>query len=406
MLHLRHNISAVQHKALNVVLDGLNNQFEKNVEASDNEFEIPVSFLSEAKKLDCTGLKSLKKNFENVVSITYDTLSEDGSVYELVVPLTSARYVKGERHFSVGVNPKFINICRGFFRNKKEGILPLPIDELRRLTSPNALRFYELFMLYARVNRSSITRDIDDIKEWLGIDKKKYQGRINNFKARVIESPRKEIIENTNLYYDFEVMKKGRTVVGIKFFNITYKGKKKRSKGLNNKKVVQSSSKEFKELVGYGIRIEEAEECAREYPSLEFIKESIKTTDYESTKKDIGNKQGYLVRVLGKNWKGFCEKKEILKTKDSNKPKRAGKIIEENMKAEQVKRAEMEKCLSIFRELSKQEQQERIKAYKKEKEAVGDTFFVEQVIEETLAREYCEEIGAIQSSVEQTVLDM
>ena len=83
-----------------------------------------------------------------------------------------------------------------------------------RLTSRNQLRMYELLKQYEPIGMREIK--LDKLKDWLGIDQDEYS-MFNKFKIRVLDACQKALLENTDIKYDYELMKTGRRVSGVRF---------------------------------------------------------------------------------------------------------------------------------------------------------------------------------------------
>ena len=83
-----------------------------------------------------------------------------------------------------------------------------------RLTSRNQLRMYELLKQYEPIGMREIK--LDKLKDWLGINQDDYS-MFNKFKIRVLDACQKALLENTDIKYDYELMKTGRRVTGVRF---------------------------------------------------------------------------------------------------------------------------------------------------------------------------------------------
>jgi plasmid replication initiation protein len=90
------------------------------------------------------------------------------------------------------------------------------LDNVKDLNSVYATRIYELLKQYEPIGKRTI--DIDDLKCMLGIKPNQYE-KYGMFKKRVILKSQEELRENeeTDIYFDFEEIKKGRKVTAIKF---------------------------------------------------------------------------------------------------------------------------------------------------------------------------------------------
>lgn len=82
------------------------------------------------------------------------------------------------------------------------------------LKSSNQLAIYEILKQYEKIGTRIIT--IADLKILLGISEKEYP-IWSDFKKRVVDSCQKSLKEHTDIYFDYEPIKKGRKFVSIKF---------------------------------------------------------------------------------------------------------------------------------------------------------------------------------------------
>ena len=117
-----------------------------------------------------------------------------------------------------------------------------------RLTSRNQLRMYELLKQYEPIGMREIK--LDQLKDWLGINQDEYK-RWDKFKESILDACQKALLENTDIKYDYELMKTGRRVTGVRFIikkNEDYKDPLKLEEYINSisdyeKKLVPLSNK-------------------------------------------------------------------------------------------------------------------------------------------------------------------
>ncbi|MCB2295785.1 replication initiation protein [Clostridium algoriphilum] len=87
-----------------------------------------------------------------------------------------------------------------------------------------SFRLYELLKQYEKIGNRIIT--INDLRTALDIGVKKY-AIYSNLKQKVINIIKKEINENTDIYFEYEEIKTNRKVTGIKFYIKANKTKNK-----------------------------------------------------------------------------------------------------------------------------------------------------------------------------------
>ena len=96
----------------------------------------------------------------------------------------------------------------------KEKYFKYALWNVLRLTSRNQIRMYELLKQYESIGMREI--NLDKLKDWLGIEQNEYS-RFERFKVRVLDACQKALLENTDIKYDYELMKTGRRVSGVRF---------------------------------------------------------------------------------------------------------------------------------------------------------------------------------------------
>lgn len=78
------------------------------------------------------------------------------------------------------------------------------------LTSKNQFRMYEILKQYENIGEREIS--IEQLKDWLGIEKEEYSGTSGskNFRVKVLEACQKALKEKTDICYEFKKGKGGR----------------------------------------------------------------------------------------------------------------------------------------------------------------------------------------------------
>jgi plasmid replication initiation protein len=87
-----------------------------------------------------------------------------------------------------------------------------------RLRSSNQLRMYEILKQYEKIG--SRVLGVEELKELLGIDKKEYGDRFDNFKKKVLDACRQALRETTDIKFTYEPYGKrgkGGKILFLKF---------------------------------------------------------------------------------------------------------------------------------------------------------------------------------------------
>ncbi|KYH30450.1 replication initiation protein [Clostridium tepidiprofundi DSM 19306] len=121
------------------------------------------------------------------------------------------------------IEVEFSRKLKPYLLNLKKDFVTYALMQVSKLSSKYAIRLYELLKQYSY--RKIITFSINDFRLLVGIEDNKYP-RYNNLKERVIKIAMKEINNKTDIKFEFEEIKTGRKVTGIRFYiekNQTFK---------------------------------------------------------------------------------------------------------------------------------------------------------------------------------------
>lgn len=122
------------------------------------------------------------------------------------------------------MKPYFVNLTKNFTQYYFENIA--------RLKSNFSIRIYELLKQHEKILKVNIT--ILDLKFFLNISDEKFT-KYNDFKRFVLLVAQSELKEKTDIYFEFEEIKKGRRVEEIKF--LIFRNNNGSSKKEENKEV-------------------------------------------------------------------------------------------------------------------------------------------------------------------------
>jgi hypothetical protein len=208
-----------------------------------------------------------------------------------------------------------------FFELKKK-FFSYELWNMLRLNSPNQQRMYELLKQHQKQGFWCCT--YKDLKELLFISEKEY-ARFSNFRIWVLDVCQKSLKEFTDIYYDYDLIKKGRVVEKIKFTIFS-----------NNSYDGQISFDEFIETQSFDKEINEnnfeseplsflAEACDNEFSESEmklisdilidiipfdsfvgdvqierynYLKKKYNELNYRSGKTKINNRFAYLKKIV------------------------------------------------------------------------------------------------------------
>ena len=101
-----------------------------------------------------------------------------------------------------------------FLLHLKTQYLTYDIRNVAGLSSSHALRLYELIKQYETIGSRAIA--LDELKILLGVSDK-YTGRYHGFKVKVLLPAQKQIGGNTDVAFDFQEIKRGKSVDSVRF---------------------------------------------------------------------------------------------------------------------------------------------------------------------------------------------
>jgi len=118
-------------------------------------------------------------------------------------------YLEKEGAFLV----EFPSLLKPYLLQLKENFTVIDIRNILGLDSSYAMRFYEICKEKERFKTFEYT--VEHLKEMFSIENK-YKNYFD-FKVKVIVQARKELQENSELYFDFDEIKQGKKVVSLRF---------------------------------------------------------------------------------------------------------------------------------------------------------------------------------------------
>jgi plasmid replication initiation protein len=125
--------------------------------------------------------------------------------------LSSCEYKKGEGaielEISAKLKPYLLDLKSHYTAYRLKNILPL--------RSGYSIRLYELLKQYETIGERYL--GVDEMRQMMEIKKTEYKN-YNDFKKKVILKAQKELLQKTDLCFNFKEKKKVRKIIGIYFF--------------------------------------------------------------------------------------------------------------------------------------------------------------------------------------------
>lgn len=220
--------------------------------------------------------------------------------------LSRARYRKGKGTVSLRFDPdlKPLLLCLQSYFTKYE------LGQVLQFKGQYTIRFFEFKKSFLGRNKKEAIFTLAELWDLLGLEKGEYS-IFRNFKNRVLEPARLELLEKTGSAFSWEAVKEGRggKIVGVRIiFEQELKGEEERKPI----PLLFSSQPEQEEtpltgerkasldaLVECGVSEKAARDLAHEY-TTEQIQEKIRIL--EERKEPVENRAGFVVRALREDW--------------------------------------------------------------------------------------------------------
>lgn len=274
------------------------------VQPQDTEFkEYEFKIKDFIKLLD---IKDEKKYIE-VPKITKDLMKkvfeirDDKKILQLAW-LNSVEYELGAGMVRLQFSPKL----KPYMLELKELYTSYRLENVLSLKSKYSIRLYEV--LKSNAFKKQVTIELEELKSMVGAKEKAYS-IYNNFKNRILLKAQEELEEKTDIYFEFEELKTGRKVTGIKFIIHTNKALNELAAGKAEEEPTESDTiKKVQQLIyKHSITVREAKYILKDSKSnLDLIKQC-----YEyALNKNVDNIVGYVRTIV----KGFNEPKKNIKT--------------------------------------------------------------------------------------------
>lgn len=224
IINARYEITAIQMKVFLKVIASIDQSSDVAPEINISVKEFQEFVGGKAKNIHAYLEDELTKLRKKDIYYEDERIKLEANFFSSVI------YHKKEGYFTF----EFSKNIKPFLLQIKENFTVLDIRNILFLDSVYAIRFYEFCKEYERFKGFEL--DVEDLKERFGIADK-YKNYFD-FKLKVLNRARSELMKNSELYFDFEEIKEGRKVVRLKFTIINNKKKLQRQNEEQHSQVV------------------------------------------------------------------------------------------------------------------------------------------------------------------------
>lgn len=245
-------------------------------------------------------ISQLTDSTQNLLTRMFEVEMEDG--YTQFVLFQYFKYLKGTRTIEV----KLSEISIPYFFELKNNFTHFQLKSVLDCSSSYAKRLYLLACQWRTVGRFPKPILISELKKMLGVTDKKGKEKYDatKFRERVMDVAKAQINEFTDIHFDYEMFKKGRSFTHIQIFINASKNKPEQLE-IDFKKDVQFQ-KDVRNVMAYDIAKEHAELIAKDgYDKfLKFIEDV--NARVRQGKLSLDNSAAYIVGAYQK--KGVLSK--------------------------------------------------------------------------------------------------
>lgn len=183
------------------------------IEPYDEDFkDYQISIKDFSEMLGLKGSVKYTQMKEIAVNLMTKTIEipQENSGWILANWISSAEYKEGEGVINLSFSPKL----KPYMLQLKNQFTSYRLSNILNLNSTYSIRLYELMKKWQYLGRWRCS--VENLRGKLGVGKGTYP-RYANLKARVLVTAIEEVNKKTDLYIDFNEIKKGRSVEQIEF---------------------------------------------------------------------------------------------------------------------------------------------------------------------------------------------
>lgn len=229
--------------------------------------------------------------------------------------LSSAQYKVGQGIVSMCFDPKL----KPLLLQLKSYFTKYELGRIMQFKGQYTIRFFELRKSFLGKNMAEVTFSLKELRETLGLQKTEYT-QFFDFKKRVIEPARLELLEKAGSAFDWEPIRQGRggRITAVRFvFHPSDENSEKEDVSAESETVAPADTAaqlpmEWEEppstetpeivvlLIERGVTPAVAQELARKHAEG-YLREKIAIVDVNP--EYVQNKAGFLITAIQKDWK-------------------------------------------------------------------------------------------------------
>lgn len=307
LVEAKYRLSVEEQKIIKILVS----QIEKEDE-DFKDYEFRILDLAELLGMEHTNPYGVLRGItKKLVSRVLEFYNPETNTLLQTSWLSSAEYKTGKGTVAMCFDPKL----KPLLLQLQSYFTKYELGHVLRFKGRYTIRFFEFRKSFLGRNKKEVVIDMQELREMLGLRKSEYQ-EFFNFKARVLESARLELLEKIGQSFTWEPIRQGRggkvTAIRFLFENDSTEGgpepvvprlpeiPRETAKAENNPPPGGNQTAIREQLVRLGVSPQTAQELADRYAEA-YIRDKIAIV--EAHPEYVKNAAGFLVKALHEDWK-------------------------------------------------------------------------------------------------------
>lgn len=349
LIEAKYRLSVEEQKIIKILISQIRRE-----DGEFKDYEFRVKDLAEMLGMGHKDIyRVLPKITERLMSRVLKFYNPDTQTLLQTSWLSSAEYRKGQGTVSLCFDPKL----KPLLLQLQSYFTKYELGQVMQFKGQYTIRLFELQKSFLGRNIKEVFFSLSDLWEMLGLQKDEYK-IFRDFKNRVLEPARIELLEKTEKSFNWEAVKQGRggKVVGVRFT-------------FDSETVTEAIEEKEQRNNLTEIKEDKKEELPKENAQQEIFTDEIQETLNELLRLGVGEKTARAM-IKKYNLEQIKEKMELLK-KQKSVENQAGFMISairedwHDEKAEREKREQEEKAIKIRVEVELSERKRLLGELKK-----------------------------------------
>ena len=305
------------------------------IEPEDKDFKPYIfkitDFMESAGLTGGSAYKRIREISKGIVEKGIEIINKKENTVLQTTWFSSVLYRNNEGTVDIQVSPELKPYLLGLKREFTE----YQLKNVMKLKSQYSIRIYELLKQYKFLGERIFK--IKDLKHILKIPEGNYK-KYNDFKKKVLLVAQRELLEKTDLNFEFEEIKNGRKVDKIKFIinsNGEYIDKLELPKTINTNKNIKNIPQSILDILPDKYHINSIFKLINKYLSKSFNEEYIISNIIYTSNHSSNNFPAYFAQALENDYASADREQEVKQKKAEQK-----RIAKEKAKKKQEEKKE------------------------------------------------------------------